>query len=118
MNLKELLAMLCNAPEQIAFQSVIDTIDTHFDYQPTRFTNGNVVNEPGSNEGSCKIFAFAQLHDLNEAQTLSCFGKYYRDDVLKHPDGTDHANIRTFMLTGWQGIQFDAPALTPKTTHD
>ena len=59
--------------------------------------------QQGENSGSCKIFAFAQLHHLDEASTLACFGAYYRDDVLKHPQGSDHQNIRQFINTGWQG---------------
>ncbi|NNF96141.1 MAG: hypothetical protein HKM94_04340 [Halobacteria archaeon] len=49
-----------------------------------------------------------------ELETLACFGKYYREDVLQHPQGTDHLNIRTFMRHGWSGIQFEYPALTPR----
>jgi hypothetical protein len=50
---------------------------------------------------------------LNEKQTLACFGKYYREDVLRHPENDDHANIRNFMLYGWEGIVFEGEALTP-----
>ncbi len=114
----QLLAQLRAHPESIEFQQVIDTINAHFDYSPTRFTNGRgddkVVNEAGSNEGSCRIFAFALLQALAPAETLALFGKYYRDDVLKNTEGSDHANIRTFMRHGWAGIHFDAVALKPK----
>jgi hypothetical protein len=30
---------------------------------------------------------------------------------LENPSGKDHGNIRNFMLTGWQGIHFEVPAL-------
>ena len=116
MLIEELLAQLNSAPEQVEFQAVIDTIDTHYNYQPTQFTNGDTINTAGSNAGSCKIFAFALLHKLNEAQTLACFGDYYRNDVLKHPEADDHANIRNFMQTGWAGIHFESNALSLKTT--
>ena len=44
------------------------------------------------------------------------FGDYYRKDVLEHPDGTDHANIRAFMEVGWDGVKFpDGFALSPKS---
>jgi hypothetical protein len=39
------------------------------------------------------------------------FGTYYRNDVLANPTGTDHGNIRNFMLSGWSEIKFDSPAL-------
>lgn len=82
-----------------------------YDYTPTTFTNGDAKNVAGTNEGSCKLFAFAQLNSLTEAQTLHAFGDYYRVDVLKNPEGSDHANIRNFIKTGWQGINFEGTAL-------
>lgn len=109
--LNELLAQLNEQPDTVEFQQVMNTISEHYDYTPARFTNGDTINEAGSNEGSCKIFAFAQLNALSEAQTLACFGQYYRDDVLNNPQGDDHANIRNFMQHGWGGIAFDTPAL-------
>ena len=72
-----------------------------------------LVNEAGTNEGSCKIFYFAQLNNLNVQQTLACFGRYYSEDVLSNPTGNDHGNIRNFMKTGWQGIEFKSVALLP-----
>ncbi|MGU3844869.1 HopJ type III effector protein, partial [Vibrio diabolicus] len=41
-------------------------------------------------------------------------GRFYREDVLLHPENSDHQNIRNFMVTGWDGIRFEAPALTAK----
>jgi hypothetical protein len=35
--------------------------------------------------------------------------------VLKHPEGTDHQNIRNFIKTGWNGIEFSGSALVRKT---
>ena len=85
-------------------------INESYQYTPTTFTNGlgeqAVTNEAGTNEGSCKIFAFAQLQQLDQQQTLSLFGDYYQD-VLNDPNGTSHQNIRNFMQYGWAGIQFD-----------
>ncbi len=63
---------------------------------------------------SCRIFAFAKIHNLSAEQTLALFGDYYRKDVLGNPDGTDHQNIRNFMRDGWAGIQFDGEALQAK----
>jgi len=105
-------------PSVVSFSEVIELINAEYDFSPTRFTNGladdTVINEAGTNEGSCRIFAFAKLHSLTEEQTLHCFGDYYRKDVLEHPENTDHANIRTFIKCGWAGILFDVPALTEK----
>jgi len=116
MSIQRLMEQLSSDPEGVSFKQVIETIAANYHYTPTRFTNGTLVNEAGTNEGSCKIFAFAQLNNLSEAQTLACFGKYYRKDVLQNPEGNDHANIRNFIQQGWSGIQFDGIALKPK--HD
>ena len=109
-----LLAQIKSNPETLEFQLVIDTINEHYDYTPVQFSNVSVISKAGENEGSCKIFAFAQLHDLDKTQTLNCFGQYYRDDVLNHPDNTDHANIRNFIKYSWDHITFDATALAIK----
>ena len=113
MTVEQLLEKLTNTPEQVEFSEVISVIDSNYDYQATTFTNGTTTNQAGSNEGSCKIFAFAQLNQLSELATLACFGRYYRKDVLQHPDAEDHANIRNFIASGWDGIQFESTVLTP-----
>ena len=119
MNTKDLIQLIQTKPAEVEFDNVMSVIENDYDYTPTTFYNGignnEVVNEAGTNEGSCKIFAFADINDLNESQTLSCFGKYYRQDVLLHLGGTDHANIRNFMKYGWQGIHFDNPPLSSKS---
>ncbi len=116
--LAHLLDRIKNHPEQVEFAEVIAAIDAHYDYRPTAFSNGRgaaaVANPAGTNQGSCRIFAFGQLQGLSEGETLACFGRHYREDVLGNPDGTDHANIRTFMRHGWAGIRFGGPALTAK----
>lgn len=118
MNIEALIEKLRSSPNTVEFTEVINCIAANYDYTPSRFSNGGdedaVINDVGTNEGSCKIFAFASLNGLNEAETLACFGKYYRDDVLQHPEGTDHANIRNFIRHGWGGVHFDSPALTPR----
>jgi hypothetical protein len=90
-------------------------IDELYDFTPTAFSNGATRNEADQNNGSCKLFSFAKLHGLSQQQTLTCFGDYYRKDVLGNPDGSDHANIRNFMKSGWEGISFEGEALKPKT---
>lgn len=117
-DVKKIIDEIKNNPETIKFDNVINLIDENYTYTPTFFINGiegdNVTSQAGENEGSCKIFSFAKIHQLNKAQTLHCFGDYYRQDVLQHPDNTDHANIRTFIKHGWDNIAFDNAALTLK----
>jgi len=103
-----------NSPETIQFKEVIDYIDEHYDFTPTRFTNGKTVNEADQNNGSCKVFSFGKLNNLTEDEVLSLFGDFYREDVLKNPEETDHQNIRNFMESGWAGISFDGEALRKK----
>lgn len=106
--------------EPVDFQDTIAIISATYHYSPTRFTNGlgeNIlINEPGTNEGSCKIFSFARLQGLSESETLALFGGYYRD-VLDHPDGNDHQNIRHFIRHGWMGLHFDGVALSPRAAE-
>jgi len=106
MNIEQLLATIENDPEAVAFDDVIAAIDNEYDFTPSSFRNGGLVNQAGENPGSCKIFAFAKSHGLTEQQTLHCFGDYYRADVLQHPDADNHQNIRHFIKTGWAGIGF------------
>jgi hypothetical protein len=114
MNVETFLTALQNAPETISFQDLISVIDSNYHFTPTQFSNGKLVNAAGQNDGSCKLFSFASLHQLAEEQTLACFGAYYRDDVLPHPEKDNHQNIRNFMKTGWTGIQFEGSALSEK----
>ena len=114
MTAENLLNKIRNHPDEINFNEVIDYISEYYQYTPARFSNGGVINEAGSNEGSCKIFAFGLQEGLSEAETLTCFGSYYRDEVLSTPTADNHANIRSFMKHGWQGIHFDTKALSKK----
>ncbi|VAW86065.1 Type III effector HopPmaJ [hydrothermal vent metagenome] len=118
MTVDEFINKLKNKPEEITFNDTMTLVDSDFDYIPSRFINGTgdeqVINEAGNNAGSCKIFALGKLLHLNEMQTLHCFGDYYREDVLKNPNGKDHANIRNFIQHGWSRILFDSTALSTK----
>lgn len=102
------------APHEIQFKDVIAFIDAHYDFTPTRFTNGNTVNEADQNNGSCKVFSFAKLNDLSKDETLALFGDFYRTDVLQNPEGDDHQNIRNFIEFGWDRISFESEALKRK----
>lgn len=114
----QFLNQLKDAPQKTDFHECIAMINNHYDYTPSGFHNGigedRISNEAGTNEGSCKIFAFAKNHNLDKDQTLACFGNFYRIDVLQNSDSSDHANIRTFMRYGWEGIEIEATVLTPK----
>lgn len=114
MELNNFLQRLRDTPDSISFNDTIALIESLYEFTPTTFSNGSLVSEAGQNSGSCKLFSFARLQGLSQQQTLSCFGAYYRDDVLKHPQGTDHQNIRNFIVTGWAGITFQGSALTAK----
>jgi hypothetical protein len=111
MELKTFLQQLRSKPDSIAFTDTIAVIDALYNFTPTAFKNGELMNEAGQNNGSCKLFAFAQLQNLTPAETLACFGVYYRDDVLKHPGANDHQNIRNFIKHGWGGIKYQGNAL-------
>ena len=96
--------------QKVSFDDSINIITKFYDYTPTSFTNGlgenSANNASGTNEGSCKLFSFAQLNQLDQQQTLNLFGDFYHQDVLNDPNGTSHQNIRNFMQYGWEGIQF------------
>ncbi|MBB1272930.1 MULTISPECIES: HopJ type III effector protein [Psychromonas] len=113
MTLQDFIAKLNTQPEQVEFADTMAVIEANYAFTETSFSNGLQVNAEGENSGSCKVFSFAQLNKLTEAQTLACFGIYYRNDVLENPEASDHQNIRQFMLNGWSGIHFDAVALNP-----
>ncbi|MFD2147402.1 HopJ type III effector protein [Mucilaginibacter antarcticus] len=99
--------------ESIKFKDVIAFIDAHYEHQPAAFKNGDADNEATQNQGSAKVFTFGQLNNLSEDDTLMLFAEHYMA-VLDTPGGTDHQNIRQFMIHGWGGIAFEAQALIAK----
>ncbi len=111
MSVDNFLKKLTDNPQEIIFSEVMDAIDSKYVFSACEFSNGDLVNEKNQNNGSCKVFSFAKINNLSEQQTLFLFGQYYRDDVLKNPEGDDHQNIRNFMKPGWSGISFSADAL-------
>ena len=92
---------------------VIQFIEDRYQHHPTAFKNGAIYNEDSQNQGSAKVFAFAKMNALNATDTLWLFAEHYKA-VLAIPEGTDHQNIRQFMINGWDGIVFEGEALTPK----
>ena len=95
------------------FADVLAFIEAHYQHTPTAFKNGAQSNAATENQGSAKVFSFAKLQGLNQADTLSLFAEHYAA-VLKTPDATDHQNIRQFMQHGWDGVTFDGTALSAK----
>ncbi len=118
MSIHTFIEKLNTTPELIQFSDTMAIIESLYEFTPTAFKNGKLMNQAGQNSGSCKLFSFAQLQGLSVSQTLACFGDYYRIDVLQHPEAEDHQNIRNFIQYGWEGIAFDAPALHLKNTHN
>lgn len=97
----------------LTFKEVIEFIEAHYQHQPTAFKNGEAYNEATQNQGSARVFAFAQLNNLSKEDTLYLFAEHYQS-VLNNPNGTDHQNIRQFMVHGWPGIAFQGQALLAK----
>ncbi|WP_057831652.1 HopJ type III effector protein [Colwellia sp. TT2012] len=113
MTLAHLLSQLSLNSDEVTFEQVMQVVSDNYSYTPVTFSNGDFLNEAGTNEGSCKIFYFAKLNELTEQQTLACFGRYYHEDVLQNPQGSDHGNIRNFIKSGWRKVEFNSTALTP-----
>lgn len=110
----ELSTLLKKSKEgSLLFKEVIAFIETYYQHTPAAFKNGAVSNEATQNQGSAKVFAFAQLNELSKEETLYLFAEHYQS-VLAHADGTDHQNIRQFMIHGWTGVVFDGQALRQK----
>jgi hypothetical protein len=114
MSIDSFIEKLKQTPNSISFSETIAVIEENYDFTPTAFDNGNQHNAAGENSGSCKLFAFARLQNLSQTETLACFGAYYFEEVLENPEDTNHQNIRNFMKTGWDEIQFKGNTLTLK----
>lgn len=95
---------------QHLFSQTLAFIAEHYQYSPSSFSNGQVENAAGHNEGSCKTFALALLEGFSDEEALLAFGEHYRD-VLASPDGHDHANIRALQSHGLGGVRFSQQAL-------
>lgn len=113
--MEQQLNTLLNSLKQgsVAFKDVIAFIETYYRHQPTAFKNGDAYNEATQNQGSAKVFSFAQLNNLNKEDTLYLFAEHYQA-VLDTPEAADHQNIRQFMAQGWPGVVFEGQALTAK----
>jgi len=97
----------------LQFFEVLQYIEDNYNYTASAFTNGNQENAQDQNQGSAKVFAFAQLNNLSQEDTLKLFAEHYKA-VLETPEGTDHNNIRQFMQNGWNGVKFENTVLIKK----
>ena len=93
-----------------AFAQTLAFIAEHYQYQPSAFSNGDVHNAAGQNEGSCKTLGLALLESFSVEEALLCFGEHYRS-VLATPEGSDHGNIRALLKTGLAGVSFEQQSL-------
>lgn len=113
MTLEDFLTQLKTAPDSVQFADIMATIEANYQITACAFRNGDLHNSAEQNQGSCKLLAFAQLNNLTQQETLQCFGDYYRQDVLQNPNGQDHQNIRNFMQSGWDEVEFEGTPLSP-----
>jgi len=107
----DFLNQLDTQAASITFNDAINIIEANYVFTAVAFSVGEQLSAAGENQGSCKLLAFAKLHNLSEQATLHLFGDYYRKDVLENPEGSDHQNIRNFMRFGWSKVSFDGQAL-------
>lgn len=111
MSLQELLLHL--QTKQKVFKDVLAFIQQHYNYRPTSFWNGEIVNAANENQGSARILYFAKLNNLSEEDTLNLFAEHY-EEVKFTPEGDSHPNIRQFIRYGWNGVAFEQPVLSKK----
>jgi hypothetical protein len=114
MTLHQFIDTLKSNPSTIAFADTMAVIESEYEFVPTAFKNGELYNKAGENSGSCKLFAFAKLQGFSQDETLVCFGTFYTEDVLNDPDGSGHQNIRNFMKTSFEGLEFEGEPLKLK----
>eukprot|EP00965_Chrysotila_dentata_P041760 1385195-Pleurochrysis_carterae.AAC.1 len=106
--------MRSDTSAMLQFEEVMSAIEDSFEVTEVSFSVGDTESATGENMGSAKIFSFGKLAGLTEEETLRLFGQYYKD-VLDTPNGSDHANIRSFMASGWAGVKFPwGLAISPK----
>lgn len=88
------------------FADTLAFIEENYRFQPTVFKNGNVENNQGQNEGSCKVLALAILEGFTDQEALLAFAEHYQS-VLANPDGSDHQNIRSLQENGLKAVVFE-----------
>lgn len=111
--MKDIALMALLRSESIRFDDVLNFIAERYNYVPSGFRNGDQYNTEGENQGSARVLFLGYLNGLSEVETLTLFGEHY-SAVLRHPEGTDHQNIRQFIQHGWSGVSFDRDVLSKK----
>lgn len=99
--------------QDFQFETTLSFIEQYYLFTPSAFNNGGVLNNAEQNQGSCKVFALAQLLNLSKDQALSCFGQHYRD-VLATPEVDNHHNLRRVLKEGLDNITFSQFPLQDK----
>lgn len=95
------------------FAEVIAYIEENYQYTPTAFKNGEVINAVDQNQGSAKVLFFAKLNQMSKEDTLALFAEHYQN-VLENPAADSHQNIRNFMKYGWERVSFEGLVLEKK----
>lgn len=95
------------------FAEIIAYIEENYQYTPTAFKNGELLNAASQNQGSAKVLFFAQLNQMSKEDTLALFAEHYQN-VLENPTADSHQNIRNIMKYGWEGVSFDGVVLEKK----
>jgi hypothetical protein len=102
--------------DDFQFETTLAFIEQHYNFTPSAFNNGGVENGIEQNQGSCKIFALAELLNLTQQQALACFGQHYRD-IVATPSVDNHHNLRRVLKEGLAEIRFDHFPLELKTQN-
>lgn len=98
------------------FSATLAFISQWFDFTPSAFRNGKVINNVDQNQGSCRVLSMALMLGLTREQALKCFGEHYRD-VLATPDVDNHHNLRRLQAEGLADIHFDQQPLRRKSQN-
>jgi len=118
--LSELVAKVKSNPEQITLSQAIAAIESQYDVVPRPFSVGTVHNEAGECVMTATILSAGRVLNLSRERTLWLFGEIYREytpsgvkfveyippEVYPGYAENMHANIRTFMQCGWDGVSF------------
>ena len=68
-SITQLLTKVASQSDTVEFSEVMQVITDNYQYTPTRFSNGELINEIGTNEGNLAFLTFAippKLQTLRE----------------------------------------------------
>lgn len=98
---------------QLLFKEILNFIEEKYQYTPSAFKNGDLMNTEDENQGSAKVLYFAQMNNISKEDTLQLFSEHYQA-VLDDANGSSHQNIRNFKQYGWEGVVFENIVLLKK----